>query len=57
MQTYKNGRVRTDPKPIHDELSGLVNHRNLAMKTTAIGAFSIIDDTRDVDKIRAVAKQ
>ena len=57
MQAYKNGRVRTDPKPIHDYLSGLVNHEDLDVQRKAIGALSAIDDEQDVDKILAVAKR
>ena len=57
MQAYKNGRVRIDHKPIHDYLSGLVNHEDFDVQRNAIGALSVIDDERDVDKILAVAKR
>jgi hypothetical protein len=57
MQAYKNGRVRTDPKTAHDYLSGLVNHEDLDVQRKAIGALSVIDNERDVDKIFAVAKR
>ena len=57
MQALRNGRVRTDPKSIHDYLSGSVNHEDLDVQINAIGALSVIDDERDVDKILAIAKR
>jgi len=55
LQAEKNGKVKMDPKPMHQFVLGQIDSNDPDVVRKAIGALSLIDDPADVGKLKQVA--